>query len=131
MLKEASILLIEEEKDTSPFYKKILARLNIDNITVINNLFDVHPTTTQLNPNLIIIDVVGKDESRAIKILENLEEFENKIPFIVISTSLNLEINRKLRTNSKADSFVKPLDVIQFAGSIYKLLAEQVTASSL
>ena len=123
MSKDAPILLIEEERDSSPYYKKILSRLNFNNITVINNLFDIHSTVGQLNPGLIIIDVVGKDESRALKILERLEPFENKIPLIIISTSLNLDINRKLRTNSKADSFIKPLDVIQLAGSIYKLLA--------
>ncbi len=124
MSKDASILLIEEEKNTSPYYKKILGRLDFNNITVISNLFDIHSTTEQINPGLIIIDVVGKDESRALKILESLEPFENKIPIIIISTSLNFDIKRKLRTNLKADSFIKPLDVIQFAGSIYKLLAQ-------
>ena len=124
MSKVASILLIEEEKNTSPYYKKILARLDFNNVAVISNLFDIHSTTEQLSPCLIIIDVVGKDESRALKILESLEPYENRIPIIIISSSLNLDIKRKLRTNSKADSFIKPLDVIQFAGSIYKLLAE-------
>lgn len=122
MLKDASILLIEEDKNSSLFYKKVLARLNIDRVTVINNLFDIQPTIKQLNPDLIIIDVIGKDESRALKILEMLETFENKIPFIIVSNTLNLDINRKLRNNFRADSFIKPLDVIQFAGSIYKLL---------
>ncbi len=122
MIKDPSILFIEEEKNTSSLYKNVFNRLNINNIKTINNLLEIPPAVKSSSPDLIIIDVSGPDESRALKILDSLELSENKIPVITVSKSLNFEIKRRLRSYPKSESFVKPLDIIQFAGSVYKLL---------
>ncbi len=123
MKKDPIIIFIEEEKNASNFYLNIFKRLNIENITLINNLLEILPAIKNSKPDLIIIDVSGPDEKRALKILDELESLENKIPIITVSKSLDYEIKRRLRANPKSDSFVKPLDVIQFAGSVYKFLA--------
>ncbi len=121
-LSNSCILIIEEVKDSSALYKMILNRLEITNVQVINNLLEIRPSIGKFEPNLIIVDVNGKDVSRALKILEYIEPIENKIPLIIVSAALDFEIRRMLRTNTKSESFIKPLDIIQFAAATNRLL---------
>ncbi len=123
MKKNPSILLIEEGKNTSNLYQNIFKRLNIENVTRINNLLDILSAVKNSNPDIIIIDVSGPDLKRVLTIIDEIEKIDNKIPIITVSVTLDYEIKRRLRSNPNSESFVKPLDIIQFSGSIYKLLS--------
>ena len=52
MKKDPSILFIEEEKNASNLYLNIFKRLNIENITMINNLLEILPAIKNSKPDL-------------------------------------------------------------------------------
>jgi len=121
-MKEPCILTIEESKDTALFYKNIFNRLNIKNVFTTNNYLEIKPTIKKVSPSIIIADLSGSNESKALNILDIIESSKSKAPIIVVTSSFSFDIKRKLKSFQKTDSFIKPVDIIEFARSINNLL---------
>ncbi len=122
-LKDPRILIIKEAKESTSFYKIIFDRLNIKNVTTVTNLLEILHVIKETSPNVILADLTGSNELKAIKTLDKLESIKDKIPVIVICSSINIDIKSRVKAFHHSDIFVKPVDVIQFARTINKFLS--------
>ncbi len=125
MLIDPQILIIEHVKGTSSFYKSILGRLSIHRIEVTSNIFDIGSMTKTLNPDIIIFHTTVASEEAWIHMFERIIDKLGTRSLIVVLPKFNFEVKRILKNlNSKTELFVKPVDVMEFARSVRKLLPD-------
>ena len=124
-MKEPCIFTIEEGKTTSPFLNNIFNRLSLHNIFTSNNYLEIKSTIEKVSPDIIIADLSGLNEQKSLKILDSIESSKSKAPIIVITAAFSFEIKRKLKSFKKTESFIKPVDIIQFASSIKNLIGTE------
>ena len=116
------ILIIEAERLTSQYYNNIFAKINIENVTHINNNFEIISTLKRFEPDFIVIDVALLDEEISLNILEKLFEYQPEIPLAVISSIFLPEILKKLKSFPNSEFFLKPLDIIKFTNMVNRIL---------
>ena len=68
--KNVNILLVEDEKDSSKFYKNILNNIGFKNFAVFNSFKGLDDTPNNNKPELVILDITSSNENKSFNLIQ-------------------------------------------------------------
>jgi len=123
-MKEPYLITISESTKSSPILKSVFSRLNIKNIMAVNNFLEIKSAIRKAIPDLIIADFSSCNETKILQVLDILKSAAINIPLIVITPAFSFEIKNELKSFKKFESFIMPVDIVELARSINKIVTQ-------
>ena len=116
--KNVNILLVEDEKDSSKFYKNILNNIGFKNFAVLDSFKGLDDTPNNNKPELVILDITSSNENKSFNLIQQFVQKFLDTPLIVVLPSFKYSINNLLKHLPCSQLFIKPIDLPYFAQTV-------------
>ena len=116
--KDVNILIVEDEKDNSIFYKNILNRIGFKNFDVLNSFKDLGDSPNNNKHELIILDITSSNENKSFNLIQQFVQKLLDTPLIVVLPSFKYSINNLMKQFPISQLFIKPIDLLYFAQTV-------------
>jgi signal transduction histidine kinase len=123
-LKEAQILLVDDDVSTTCSMANFLNRIGYSRIESINDSTDIFEIIETFQPDLILLDLAMPNVT-GFQVLEKLRvnrQSDEQIPVLVLTGDASAENKRRALAAGATDLLVKPFDVSEVSMRIRNLL---------
>jgi signal transduction histidine kinase len=123
-LKEAQILLVDDDVSSTCLMANFLNRIGYSHLESINDPTDIFEIIETFRPDLILLDL-AMPKITGFQILENLRgnrQSDEQIPVLVLTGDTTSENKRRALAAGATDLMVKPFDVSEVSMRIRNLL---------
>ena len=120
LLKNISILYVEDDKNTSQLMYSTLALLS-NNVHLASNGVEALVLYHTVNPQLIISDI-EMPEMSGIEFLQEIRKLDSQIPFILLTAYTDTDYLLPAANLNIQSYLVKPIQSLQLKESLYDIL---------